>query len=681
MIIKRVEIKNYRSLKAIDLDCNSVASHEGRALVALLGRNGVGKSSILYALNIFYDVNAKVTTDDFYNRDPLNEIMIRVTYGNLNNAEKEEFKSFIVNDELIVTKHVTSNDGRIVQKYFGAARQIPEFAECRTLSSKNEQRSRYAELAALDRFADLPGNVRSADVVLENMAKFEAKHPEMLEVVEREQQFFGPKEIGGGKLDKFTKFVLVPAVREAAAEAGKKGVIYELIDMIVLRKINARQDVRDLRAEMERRIVDVFSPNNLTELAELGASVTEVLEQFAPGSALKLEWGEPKAPELPLPPAAANLVEDDFPSPISHSGHGLQRALILALLQHLAVTPRPAAQEEEPVEKEGKEVQLASDEIFNPDLILAIEEPELFLHPSRCRYLSDLFLHLSTLPADQGSARNQIIYATHSAYFVDLHRFDELRIARKPKNNDHPAPCCVISQYSLDSARQELARIASREPQEFTRESFRARALPVMTLAVNEGFFADTVVVVEGLSDVGLLWQVQKQLEMNWAALGIVVVPALGKENLDRPIVVFRGLQIPTYLIFDGDSRHNSEGNKVRRGTIERNARYQRIAGVEPVEFPETQVHDTWAVFANDMETNAKESIGEEFDEIAQKACAQLGYDKPSLLMKNTEGAAMIVELAYGVGLRLKTVEEIVARITALRHASSSPHGVQPDST
>jgi hypothetical protein len=47
-----------------------------------------------------------------------------------------------------------------------------------------------------------------------------------MQLIEREEQFFGPRNIGGGKLDKFTKYVLVPAVREASDEAsGKKGAI------------------------------------------------------------------------------------------------------------------------------------------------------------------------------------------------------------------------------------------------------------------------------------------------------------------------------------------------------------------------------------------------------------------------------------------------------------------------
>ncbi len=478
MLIQRIEIQNYRSLREIDLDCETLQSTDGRALIALLGRNGTGKSSILYALDVFYDVAAKITTEDFYNHDPENEIMIRVTYGYLNEAEKDEFKSFIENDQLIVTKRITSSDGRITQKYYGAARQIPEFAACRNAANKTELREKYAELAAMQKFSGIPAKSKSAVEALANMATFEADHPEMLETVEREQQFFGPKEVGGGKLDNYTKFVLVPAVRDASVDAAKKGVIYELIDMIVLRQINRRDDVRRLRAEMEERILEVFSPSNLTELRDLGVSISALLEQYAPGSALRLEWGEPTPPQIPLPPHKAALVEDDFASPVSHTGHGLQRALILTLLQHLAMTPRPSEEEEAPEQADGEAPTEAKSGIHDPDLILAIEEPELYLHPSRCRYLSELLLDLSKPPTDTNSPKNQIIYATHSAYFVDLHRFDQLRIARKPKDDDYPAPHCVISKYSLDQAAKELAKIADRKPEDFTMPTTSSGPIP-----------------------------------------------------------------------------------------------------------------------------------------------------------------------------------------------------------
>ncbi len=94
------------------------------------------------------------------------------------------------------------------------------------------------------------------------MQAFEALHPELLQTFESAQQFLGPRNIGGGKLDKFTKFVLIPAVRDAAAETDRKGVILQLIDVLVTRGINKRPDVRKLNEEFEKRVKEVYHPDN-----------------------------------------------------------------------------------------------------------------------------------------------------------------------------------------------------------------------------------------------------------------------------------------------------------------------------------------------------------------------------------------------------------------------------------
>lgn len=405
MLIQRLEINNYRSLRSVDLDLGCVTSADDTALVGLLGRNGVGKSSILYALQVFYDIAAKVTKDDCYARDQSNPIVIRVTYGNLRPEELREFSAYIENDQLIVTKRIEVNEKGSIQKYFGAARQVPEFAELRKLG-KRDRITKFKELVASGTMDGLEGTPKKADQADGLMVEYEAAHPDLLETVVREEQFFGPKEIGGGKLDKYTKFVLVPAVRNAANEEQRKGVIHELINMIVLRQVNRREDVRELRAELKEKIGDVFSAENLTELGALGASISDLLKQYAPGSSLSLTWGDPIIPAVPLPEAQASLVEDDFPCPITHAGHGLQRCLVLTLLQYLALTePPPDEDAEAPLEVNAADAggDEGNRDILDPDLILAIEEPELYLHPARCRYLSQLLLTLAKPPKDPNS--------------------------------------------------------------------------------------------------------------------------------------------------------------------------------------------------------------------------------------------------------------------------------------
>jgi len=662
MIIKSVEVKNFRSIRETCLDCDN--------LTAIIGRNGAGKSSFLDAIDTFYDIAAPITEEDFFNRDIGSTIEIRVTYSNLRDDEKEEFQPYIKDDRLIVTKRISSENDRIMQRYYAAALQIPRFAEIRAKPGKRDRAGAWNEMVDSDELPNLGGTVRSADEAERLMSEYEANHPEFMEPIEREEQFFGPRNIGGGKLDKFTKYVLVPAVRKASDEvSGKKGAIYQILDMIVLRKINAREDIQKFKSEFEERVKKLYSSENLTELPELGNSISQTLEKFAPGSQLKLGWDEVKPPEIPLPPARATLVEDSFEGEITRKGHGLQRALIVTLLQHLAIRVPIEPTAEDLDEKETGILKPRGLEISQgPDLILAIEEPELYLHPSRCRYLHNLLLQLSEKPGIGLGASNQIIYTSHSPYFIDLHHFDQIRMVRKIPSSDSLAPQSVVARFSLEHAKEKIAKVCNVDPDVFTRDSFRARAIPIMNTIVSEGFFTDVVVVVEGLSEVGILWKLQELMKKNWSRLGIVIVPAGGKNNIDRPVVIFQGLSIPTYFIFDADSHLKGKGGK-EKDARNRNHRYLRLANVPIEDFPDTQVHKTWAVFKDTLEGILKNELGDKtFLFIQKEVASELGYDDMNRVNKNIEGAARFIELIYKKRYRIPTLEEIIEKITRLRN-------------
>jgi putative ATP-dependent endonuclease of OLD family len=660
MIIKSVEVKNFRSIREACMDCNNIT--------VIVGRNGAGKSSFLYAIETFYDIAAPITKEDFFDRDVGASIEIRVTYGDLRDDEKEEFQTYIRDNKLIVTKRISSENGRITQRYYAAALQIPQFAEIRAIPGKRERTSAWNELVDSGKLLDLGARVRTADEVERLMTEYEANHPELRKPIEQEAQFFGAKTFGGGKLDKFTKYVLVPAVHEASEEvSGRKGAIYQILDMIVLRKINARKDIQEFKSELEEKVKKLYSSENLTELPELGASISKTLEKFAPGSKLNLGWDELKPPDVPLPAAKATLVEDTFEGEISYKGHGLQRALIVTLLQHLATIVPVEPTSEGLVQEQTVGLELKGLESSRgPDLILAIEEPELYLHPSRCRYLANLLLQLAEGAEVGLGARNQIIYTSHSPYFLDLHRFDQIRLVRKVPSPDSLAPQSVITRFSLSQAAERVAKICNADPADFTCDSFRAHAMPVMNTIVSEGFFADVVVVVEGLSEVGILWKLQEIMKKNWPELGIVVVPAGGKNNIDRPTVIFQGLSIPTYFIFDADSDLIGKGRK-EEDAKKRNHRYLRLAGVSIVDFPETQVHETWAAFKENPEGILKETLGNEtFRSIQDEVACELGYDDPDRVSKNIEGAERLIELVYEKEYRIPTLENIIEEVTQL---------------
>ncbi|MEE9288850.1 MAG: AAA family ATPase [Bacteroidota bacterium] len=659
MIINSVDVKNFRSIHQARLDCDKLS--------AIVGPNGAGKSSFLHAIEAFYDIVAPVTEEDFFDRDMGSPIEIRVTYGDLREEEKREFRAYIRDDRLIVTKRISKEDGRIAQRYYSAALQIQEFAEIRAKAGKKDRTDAWNELVDGGQFDGLNKKAKSSDEVERLMVEYEAAHPGLMKPVEAEDQFFGPRNIGGGKLDKFTKYVLVPAVREASAEVtGKKGAIYQILDMIILRKINARKDIQEFKSEYEDRVKALYSSENLVELPELGSSISETLEKFAPGSKLRLNWDEVKPPEVPLPAAKATLVEDDFEGEISRKGHGLQRALVLTLLQHLAMITPAISPIDESSEHEGPPVPDVAELSEGPDLILGIEEPELHLHPSRCRYLADLLLQLAEKQGIGLGAKNQVLYTTHSPYFVDLPRFDHIRMVRKVLLPESLVPQSVVTRFSLKQAAERLATVCDADAATFTRDTFKARAMSVMNTMVNEGFFADVVVVVEGPSEVGALWKLQEIMSGGWSERGIVVVPANGKNNIDRPTVVFRGLEIPTYFIFDADSQVIGNAEKEEKAKNS-NHRYLRLAGVSVEDFPDTQVHQTWAVFKENLEGVFKEPLGgETFQAIRREVTAELGYDDPARAIKNIEGATRLVEQIYEKGFRIPILEDIVGKVTEL---------------
>jgi len=83
MIIERVEVENFRSLKDINVGCEE--------LTVLLGRNGTGKSTLLYALDVFYDLSYQATPFDYFDKDTSLDIKIKITYGDLKGDEIDEF--------------------------------------------------------------------------------------------------------------------------------------------------------------------------------------------------------------------------------------------------------------------------------------------------------------------------------------------------------------------------------------------------------------------------------------------------------------------------------------------------------------------------------------------------------------------------------------------------------------
>lgn len=543
MQLERARIKNFRSLRDVEV---AFGAH-----TAFIGGNGAGKSSILKAIEKFYSTSKSCDADDYFGRDQGQPIEIELTFHQLSEQEAASFEDRVRDGKLVVTR--IFDGGTSSGRYHGVVLQNPDFVTIRSQTAANPKRIAYNALRdANPLYAALP-NAGSAAAVDQALLEWEANHPDQLVLLPDDGQFFGFQNNSRGKLQRHTSFVFIPAVREASADAadGKTSVIGKLLELLVRSQILQRPDVQAFKAQMTEAYQALVSAENMPELGTLAGALTADLRGLYQDAEVALNWREIGEMPVPLPMADVLLKDDGFGGPVDRQGHGLQRAFIFTLLQHLARTAVPEA--DDAVAGGGDGAHDAAAAVAQaPTLILAIEEPELYQHPTKQRHFAEVLRGLSsgTLPGVQG--HTQIIFGSHSPMFISMGKADEIRLTRRSACDDSAFKQCSLQALDLDIVAQKLERGWDKPAGSYSAQTLMPR-LHILGAELAEGFFANGVILVEGRSDKAALTATARMLGVNFEAAGIAILSAEGKANLDRPYVIFRELGIPTFLLWDCD--------------------------------------------------------------------------------------------------------------------------------
>jgi len=166
-------------------------------------------------------------------------------------------------------------------------------------------------------------------------------------------------------------------------------------------------------------------------------------------------------------------------------------------------------------------------EVVRNPLIIAIEEPELYLHPHGCRHFYKLLRDL----ADNGL---QIIYTTHERSFVDIRNFESIHIVKKENEET-----VVYSGSSLLMTSQfDEVRIASK-----------------FNEYLNEVFFAEHVILVEGFSDKVACQLALEELGLDIDLKNISIIECGGKTAITPIAEILKHFRINTYVLIDSDAQ------------------------------------------------------------------------------------------------------------------------------
>jgi predicted ATP-dependent endonuclease of OLD family len=653
MIIKSINVKNFRSVLDETLHCDQ--------LTVLVGPNGSGKSSFLKALDLFYTTNPKFSVEDFYAEDPSKDIEITITFMELDEEEREHFASYLESDRLTVTRVLSLAGGKSSAKYHGSSLQNAEFAAIRVASDAATRKKVYEKLQEDPKYADLPKWKKQEDA-LASLKTWEMNHPELCTRQPDDGQFFGFTEVAYGYLGRYTRFILIPAVRDASDDVaeGKGSPITQIMDLVVRNILAQREDLVKLIEEAQKRYNEIMEPKNLTELNTLENQLTITLKTYVPEASVSLSWIKGGDIDFPMPKAEVKLVEDGYLATVIRTGHGLQRAFILTMLQHLAIAQAPRGSASQgPVSADETSSSANGKSIKFPNLILAIEEPELYQHPNRQRHLAKMLIQLATGAIPGVAQKTQVIYSTHSPLFVSLDRFDQIRKLQKVVKESGKPKITQIEQTSLDEVAQKLFIATCKKGSPFTSETLRPRLQTIMTPWMNEGFFADVVVLVEGEDDRAAILGTAVALGYDFEANGISVIPCIGKNSIDRPFVIFQQLNIPAYIIWDSDEGDEKADPNCNRYLL-------RLLGCLEEDWP-ASLNTSFACFKKNLETTLREEIGVDlFDNLIQETKCELDIRKNDQALKNPVVIKMIIDRAKKEGKSCPTLQCIVENIFTL---------------
>ena len=650
MLIQKVHVKNFRSILDESLPCDS--------LTALVGRNGSGKSSFLSAIELFYNPSAKITPEDFYYEDTTHDIEIAVTFAGLSKEAKDFFSAYIDNDVMTVVRVFSLTQGKKSGTYHGMRLQNPDFVCVRNAGGKMNIRNKYNEIRETQEYLSLP-TIRSAEEALEALAEWESQNPAQCSPLRDDGQFFGFTEVAQGYLGRHTKFIPIPAVRDAQEDAidSKGSPVTEIMDLVVRSALTNRKELADFKQRTQNQYKTMMDPQNLTELKNLERGLSDTLQAYVPDAGVLLSWSEFEEISIPMPQAQVKLQEDGYESRVERTGHGLQRAFIVTMLQHLV-----AAREVEMAPEDGTSLEDASQDIGSsrlPSLVLAIEEPELYQHPSRQRHFASVLLKLATGTIPGVAEKTQVVYTTHSPLLVGLERFAQIRVLRKVTHEDEKPKITQLKKADMDKVANELWTTNNSQGIRYTAETLCPRLQAIMTPWMSEGFFADIVVLVEGEDDRAAILGVAKSMNHDFDSLGITVIPCFGKPNLDRPLVIFRQLGIPVYVVWDGDHKGNNATSKINKYLL-------RLLDQPEEDWPDF-VRDSCACFKTKLEKTLEDEVGKDlFARLLSEAQRKLEITKKEQALKNSAVIQHIVENAVPNGKTCETLKKIVNSIIAL---------------
>lgn len=515
----------------------------------LIGPNNVGKSSILKAIEYLLSDTQKMPDEDFFsilgednnNKILCDKVVITSEFRDIPpNAYK--WKGFNKQRMFKYESHDENESGyRIFYRktYFLGNNKCKiemlqynsflkeKFKECNSIQDYINYG--LSEEVVKELFPDKKYNQK----MTENMLKVLEDNgvEEVFEIDENEIKWFeNPGGIAGNVLHRLPRFLLISDKPNNDELSGKNGALIKTLTQLFEDVRDKSENFKNVQYYLEELAKELDPNDESSDFAQLLSGLNKVLGEVFPNTTFLARANLSNAGDVIKPNFDVELGSNIHTS-IDYQGAGVIRSAIFAMLRYRSM----------------RENKLTREEYIRP-LLIAFEEPEIYLHPQAAKQMRDIIYELAM------DKNNQIICTTHSPYMIDLSKnthqvlnslyldYDRVELNDSKRNLEvvHSNPFNVSEAYkSLIEDEKTYIKMLLKIDDSITKVFFTKKVLIV------EG---DTEEVVIRETVARMPEDMYKDFSYNWE-----VVKARGKAAIIPLVKYFNALGIYPYVIHDRD--------------------------------------------------------------------------------------------------------------------------------
>lgn len=525
MKIGTVEIENYKSIKKLTINLDDFS--------VFVGKNGAGKSAIIRAID--WAINGgELSHDDIFStgsEQVSGSVKIKIHFCDLTDKEKDKFRKYAVSGNLVIEREWDIQQEKSILR--GRLPLVSSFENVLNESTISAKRKAYTELinnADYSNLPSLPSNCKKEEIqdAFDNWIQDNIDNPEVKWVFqESDPKFFG--FAGNHQLASGINYVFLPAAQDLGTEfdsLNKQSVLNKIVSDFSKKSVEKSIESwmaknHDALTELEEEVKE--STSNFLKIR--GKRIQQVLSSYLPNAEFnihsELQNWKPKTEAIFTPTIKTGITE----RPVISEGHGVQRATLLALLQAIGEFDRPSEIEGVQIEKPNGDAS---------PLILIIEEPELYQHPTQVKALARALENL----ASEGYA--QVIVVSHSPNFV---RPDALSGVKR-----------VFMQQGQTS-------VLGFDNKLLTDEKIEKNLIKWLRPKIADAFFANAVLVVEGDTE-QFVFENMVVDDRTLDDFAVHVIDAGGAKGITSIMKIMNSIGIPVFAVRDGDTGLGNRKNK-----------------------------------------------------------------------------------------------------------------------